>query len=234
MRAVLIPFRNTDEDRADAVRFILDRLCVADLSAMLASDWPQVPHGGTWVKAHAISNALASFDAFYGVRATSLAILDGDCIIPNLLQAFDVLDEGAPWVIPHTMVHRLTKDSTRAVLDGGPLVGQMEDPGPYIGYEGGGCTVLRRETWEQVPMDPRFLGWGHEDKAWSYALRCLVGEPVRLDGVCWHLWHPPQERLDRRVGSLESRALEWKYKAARKDPDAMGRLVAEAKESLRP
>lgn len=223
MRAVVIPWRSVAcEDREPAMRYVAGWLMARGFPVSIG-----VYNGTPWSKARAIQSGMQ------GLAADQVAIVDADCHLPNLGAAFDVLDEGVPWVIPHTMVHRLTRNSSQAVLDGGPLVGQMEDPGPYVGYEGGGCTVLRRETWEQVPMDPRFSGWGHEDKAWSYALRCLVGEPVRLDGVCWHLWHPPQERLDRRVGSLESRALEWEYKAARKDPGAMGKLVAEARESLR-
>lgn len=235
MRAVVIPWNGSPcEYRRAALDRVAAELERQGLPWAIAQDWP---HDGRWRKAMAIRHAIANADHLHGtadgtVRVTSLAVLDADCIIPNLARAFDVLDEGAPWVIPHTMVHRLTKDSTRAVLDGGPLQGVYEDPGPYLGYEGGGCTVLRRETWERVPMDPRMTGWGHEDRAWSYALRCLVGEPVRLDSVCWHLWHPPQERLDRRVGSLESRELEWRYKRWRKDPERMAELVAEAKEML--
>jgi len=43
-----------------------------------------------------------------------------------------------------------------------------------------------------------------------------------------HLWHPPALRLNRHEGSRENVTLAARYHAARRDPDVMRALIAEA------
>jgi hypothetical protein len=95
-------------------------------------------------------------------------------------------------------------------------------------------TVLTRETYEQVPLDRRFAGWGQEDESWALALTCLTGAPWRGDAPLWHLWHPPQDRASRRWGSGASRALWARYCQAAADPDAMRALLAEGVKPWKP
>jgi hypothetical protein len=59
-------------------------------------------------------------------------------------------------------------------------------------------------------------------------LRWMAGPAWRSEGPLWHLWHPPQERLTRRVGSRASEQLRGRYRRARRVED-IERLVAEAK-----
>lgn len=175
---------------------------------------------GPWCKAAAVAEALP--------RATGevLIVADADVWCPGVTQAVDAVANGAGWAVPHGLVHRLTPDATMAVLAGGPLLGPVVQF-PYRGYPGGGMTVLTRETYEQVPLDPRFAGWGQEDESWALALTCLTGAPWRGDAPLWHLWHPPQDRTSRRWGSDASRALWARYCQAAADPDAMRALLAE-------
>lgn len=51
--------------------------------------------------------------------------------------------------------------------------------------------VIPRKLWDQVGgMDERFEGWGAEDNAFWHACTVHGGEPDRISGNAYHLWHP--------------------------------------------
>lgn len=130
--------------------------------------------------------------------------------------------------MPHGFVHRLDPEGTEAVLAGERWEGQPLARAPYFGRFGGGVVVLPRQTALDVPMDPRFIGWGQEDEAWAIALTQMVGPCARGNATLVHLWHPPQKRATEKKGSAEGRALWWRYSRARGKPDTMRRLIGEA------
>lgn len=139
------------------------------------------------------------------------------------------------WAVPHTLIHRLSPEGTEAVYRGGywrvqPLsADNNQDQRPYKGNETGTLVVVRRDALEQAPPDPRFVGWGQEDQAWGLALRCIVGPPWRGDADLVHLWHPPQPRMNRIIGSPEGKALLARYRSARRRPDRMRALIEEGR-----
>jgi hypothetical protein len=50
--------------------------------------------------------------------------------------------------------------------------------------------VIPRALWERVGrMDERFQGWGCEDNAFWHACSLMGGEPERIPGNAYHLWH---------------------------------------------
>lgn len=52
--------------------------------------------------------------------------------------------------------------------------------------------VITRDLWDRVGgMDTRFTGWGCEDNAFWHACRLHSGEPERIPGNAYHLWHEP-------------------------------------------
>jgi hypothetical protein len=112
-------------------------------------------------------------------------------------------------------------------MDGEDLAGLPLAQRPYRGYRGGGFVVAPRKTLIDIPIDPRFVGWGHEDSAWAWALMTLAGNPWRGTAPLVHLWHPPQERPSRRHGSAQSMELERRYQAAFEKPEAMSELIGE-------
>ncbi len=142
------------------------------------------------------------------------------------------------WAVPHTLIHRLSKESTVQVLTGSDWRGlplsedNPQDSKPYRGNETGTLVVLARDVLFDVPPDPRFVGWGQEDQAWGMALRTLVGAPWRGPDDLVHLWHPPQPRQSRVVGSSANMDLLRRYQAARRRPDAMRSLVDEARSAV--
>lgn len=184
-----------------------------------------------WRKAVAVTAALR--------RATAdvLIIADADVMVGDPFAVDDAVAAvagGAAWAMPHGKVHRLDRAATEDVYDLGTWPGHTAGRAqrPYRGWPGGGIVVVTRETWERIPMDPRFAGWGGEDESWAAALDTLAGPCSRFDAALFHLWHPPQARLSRRWGSREARALTGRYRAARANPPVMEALVADARTLL--
>lgn len=218
--AVLIPWRPTScPHRTRAFEFVTARY------AQEHPDW-QVAVGvheiGPWNKAAAVDDALAQ------TQAEVIVVCDADVWCAGLAEAVHRV-QGNPWVVPHRGVHRLTAESTDRYMAGEPWRDLPLDERAYLGVEGGGITVLRREVYEDCPLDPRFLGWGSEDESHGWALHALHGPPVRLKHPLIHLWHPPQERARRHMGSLESWDLRKRYARARDREHAMRHLIEESK-----
>lgn len=234
--SVLIPWREEqDPYRRWALRWVCDRYREAH------PDWEIILgecSEGPFNRAEAI------LDAAGRTSADVLCIGDADVWCEGLDAAVHAVGEhgwggvmrGAPWAVPHTLIHRLSRESTDLVLDGADWRGlplstdNRQDSKPYKGHEAGTLLVIRRETLEEVPPDRRFVGWGGEDDAWACALRSLIGPPWRGSDDVVHLWHEPQPRMTRIVGNERSKALLARYRSARRDPDAMSALLAEVNE----
>lgn len=179
------------------------------------------------------SRSQAILDAASRATGDMLVVADSDVWCDPAEAILEADDHG--WAIPHLLVHRLSEESTRHVLAGANWRGlplsrdNTQDRKPYEGFETGTLVVLRRNVLELAPPDPRFVGWGQEDQAWSSALRCLVGPPHRGNADLVHLWHPPQPRKTRAVGSSESFALWRRYALARNRPARMRDLINEGR-----
>lgn len=51
--------------------------------------------------------------------------------------------------------------------------------------------VVTRALFDAVGgFDDRFAGWGGEDNAFWKACAIMAGDPYRVRGPAWHLWHP--------------------------------------------
>lgn len=173
-----------------------------------------------WCKARAVMPA---------VRATSAEIVvvaDADCWTDGLAEAVAMVEAGRAWAVPHRDVHRLSRTATEQLLAGGPADGLEQEP--YLGVVGGGFVIAPRDAILAIPLDPRFVGWGQEDRSWGMALEAVLGPPWRGTGPLIHLWHPPQQRLDRVIGSMDGWRLQRRYTKARWKPEAMAALLTEA------
>lgn len=228
MISILIPYRPVDEQR--------QRLFAWTKIQWRRVGWSAVdvvvvvgrgPSGGPWIKAHAYAEALA--------RSTGEVVVfaDADCFFPLAVPAIDMLMRGeAEWVRMADEVHRLSPKATNMVLAGMHCEEAehrygLSEPA-YTHSAAGAGTVLWRADAERVPLDPRFEGWGHEDSAWADALTTLVGHGAYCpQSICYHLWHEPQQRLSRQVGSVEGRQLRKRYQRALGDVEAMTSLLDE-------
>lgn len=184
---------------------------------------------GPWSKASAVANALE--------RSTAdvIVVHDSDSWADDVLLAVEAVESGTPWACPFGTVKRLRANVSDDIVAGGiPLQQHHRDAltvPPHKAVPGGGIVVIRRETYDRVPLDPRFVAWGHEDQAWGHALQALVGRALCFPGDLWHLWHPPSDRSstpERRT----NRALLARYAKARRNVDDMRLVVAEARELL--
>jgi hypothetical protein len=222
--SVLVPYRGDDggpRDRAWAY--------VRAWWAREHPSWDVVQGAcpdGPWVKAHAVGDALCR------VTGDILVVADADVVCQGAGPAVAAVQRGAAWAVPHRGVYRLTQPATDAVLNGGPLPsleqrlarGVVSES--YTGVMGGGMVVLRRDAYGRVPLDPRYVNWGQEDLSWGIALTVTLGPPARLHYPLWHLWHPPQQRDSRAVGSAAGQALYERYRAAA-TPSRMRALLDE-------
>lgn len=173
--------------------------------------------------------AYAVADGVSRASGDVLVIHDADVWCDRTPDAVDGVAKGRAWSVPHHRVRRLTPELTDAVIGGADPAqiptNRLLEP-PYVAHVGGGIVVMRRDIYGQVPLDPRFRNWGHEDDAWAMALNVLVGTPLRMRGQLWHFWHPPQERISRKRGSHENQALLRRYEHARTGHE-MAALIAE-------
>lgn len=217
---IIIPYRAGCAHRNRALMFVISRLASLGHPIVIGHHTE-----GAWNK------ALAVRDALNQTGADTLVIHDADVWTEGLAAAVMAVREGAAHAVPHRSVHRLTEAATDRYMAGHDLLGlDLEEPA-YRGFEGGGITVIRREVYEDCPLDPRFTGWGGEDDALGMSLRTLHGPPWRPTGhvPLAHLWHPAQERATRSFGSLASLELRKRYARAQGDPARMRTLVDEGR-----
>lgn len=215
--SVVVPYRSDGGQRDRAWAWLRQRWATHHPTwEVVTGDCPD----GLWRKGVAVRDAAE--------RATGdvVVMADADVWSDGIDAAVQAVQEGAGWAIPHYHVHRLTQPATDRIIAGGELHGDTTRR-PYPGYAGGGMFALRRATLAEVPIDPRFAGWGHEDEAVALALTAIVGRPWRGVAPLWHLWHEPAPRMTTYAGSPESLALLRRYKAAR-SPERMRALLAEA------
>ena len=209
---VIVPWGGDCEYRRKAFEWVAERY-----------RWPvRIGLGGDpWVKADAVMPAL------YASDADLVVVADADCWTDGLPEALAAVEDGAPWAVPHAAVWRLDAEGSERYMAGEGIGNLPLDQRPYRGYRGGGFVVARRQTLIDIPLDPRFIGWGHEDNCWAWALMTLAGYPWRGTHPLVHLWHPPQPRPSRKHGSQASLDLERRYQAAFEKPDRMSELIGE-------
>lgn len=224
--SVLMPWRPGGEGRAEAFEYTVGWW------RREHPDWEVIAGtclDGPWVKALAVGHALTL------ATGVLLVVADADVLVPGVGQAVHQVQRGAPWAMPHTRVHRLGREASERLYAGGALpardhrVPRARPDGVYASYTGvpgGGCVVLSRDMYERVPLDPRFEGWGQEDQSWARALDVIAGPAWRSEHPLWHLWHEPQVRTSRAVGTPGGAALFRRYRAAG-TPAAMTALLDE-------
>jgi hypothetical protein len=216
---IIIPFLGGDPDRERNLRWVLDRLDYPVTIAPGAKPW---------------SKGAALYPAILACEAEIVVVHDADCWTDGLGAAVSAVaaTDGPAWAVAHDRVHRLSRDATARLIAGADWRGLALDRPVYEGMAGGGIVCARRDVLLDAPMDPRFLNWGGEDESWGTALWGLHGPCWRGQADLVHLWHPPQPRINRRIGSERNWALCLRYKEARRDPAAMRELVGEAHRAL--
>lgn len=186
-----------------------------------------------WCKGKAWAQGLQKASCEY------VCLMDADCWVPALSDAVGLLSEGHRWVQGQDVVLRFDAATTLRLL-GGEIA--IEDAArlDHVWEEvarkssAGVGTILRRADAEEIPLDPRFIGWGYEDNAWWEALTTMWGQPGRLpSSICYHLHHEPQPDKDRVPSSKQPNWLLWReYVRANGRPQRMEAVVARAREAV--
>lgn len=213
---VIIPWKPGCFYRYANLQFIVNWWKKFDITPILG----ELDEDAPWVKALAVANGLERSDA------EVIVITDGDLYVPTVMTAVQQCLDGDAWSMPQREVARLSAASTSDLLRGLGEHGYILDRNRYRSTVGGGLLVLRREVYDDVPLDPRFVGWGQEDESWGLALETFHEGRRGLDDL-WHLWHPPAPRKNRQIGSRESLALRNRYGHARNKPEVMRALLDE-------
>lgn len=235
--SVLIPYHEDSAQRAKLLDHVLKWW-----RQHMPAEW-EVIIGGCdseeWCKAEAYADALR------GATGQYLIFADADVMTPGAPVAVQALRDGWPWARSHDLVVRLNSQTTEELIHNSPAVSWSaktfaESPlcwedWPYEQRAAGAGVAVQRDVYENVPHDPRFLGWGCEDEAWGIALQVMYGQEAKVRGMpCIHLWHPPQPK-ELRNGALKSQVLLAQYRAARHQPEAqmeMAAILAAAQLSL--
>lgn len=234
---VIIPVRlPMQEDRSRNLGFVRawwDALGYRVRYATATSDIP-------WCKGRLWNEALAKVD-------TPLTILtDADIVMPQGVDhAVEAIRSGVAGFTRFGMVIRLSDMATKFLLSGGNPIHatprythrMMLEENITNSWPGQVPIIGKTELLRQVPFDPRFIGWGGEDHAWGFAAKTMF--KARLDewGMelpYWatrndvvHLYHAPQERMNRQHGSPECEALHARYKMADGKPKKMEQILKE-------
>lgn len=119
-------------------------------------------------------------------------VIDADVVGPTLQPAIDLADQSQLLTFPFTRYVGLAPWGTRAVLNGHPEVtaGALR----VVDNHESSVVVIPRRIWDAVGgFDERLVGWGQDDVTFCQAVRVLCGEPVRVPGTVYHLWHETAE-----------------------------------------
>lgn len=132
-------------------------------------------------------------------------------------------------VLPFRVWKGLNHSMTKAIMDNNHK-GSWENGVRHVNPTNmSACVVVPRTVWETVGgFDERFIGWGYEDNAFALATSALCGNPLRLSGDLWHLFHTKSKEND--VNSplyLANRDLCSRYIEAANDPDQMRDILSE-------
>lgn len=116
---------------------------------------------------------------------------DADCLVPTrqVRAAVELAADTGRLVMAFDTYNYLSKHGTAWLLEG-----LIEDPASVVAWSdkiGNSPCAVPRALWDEVGgFDERFVGWGYEDVA--FVAQC--GEPLRIEGPLYHLWHEPGER----------------------------------------
>ena len=124
-------------------------------------------------------------------------IADSDTWVPakQLMAAVSATQATGRLVAAFDAVVELSQPCTDNILRGQTTISGSFEAGKIRTREletQSSMLVVPRTLWDRAGgMDERFAGWGCEDNAFWRACSINSGEPQRLSGNAYHLWHAP-------------------------------------------
>jgi len=182
---VVIPSYGHDPMRRRAVRF------VTQFYREALPDWPPVfPSGRSLAHARNLGAAVAPWSV--------LVFNDADTLCPpeQIREAVRLAAEAPGRVAAFDIYQRLTKAATKGLTswrDAAEATVETELFSP----PSNGCMAISRASFEEVGgYDESFVGWGYEDCEFNHRCSLLFGEPRRVPGEAYHLWHGDRRQDD--------------------------------------
>lgn len=133
-------------------------------------------------------------------------VADADAWVPpeQLAEAVRLAHESNRLVAAFTEIHEVGKDDTFDLLRGdyapnhAPATKVRTAPMETQSV----MLAVPRNVWEQVRgFDPKHVGWGGEDNSFWYACTVATGQPLRVEGPAYTLWHEPATREHQRTNA---------------------------------
>jgi predicted glycosyltransferase involved in capsule biosynthesis len=180
---IVIPWRPSgDWWRAEAYRYVSKHM--APYTPIYADDGsePFSRSGSKNLGASVVSDSVVMF-------------LDADTIIPHeQIDAAIALARQGYLVYPFTEYHSLSPKSTKSIFRG-----DVAFPTPLhslwaIGWATGGAMAIPKDLFYEIgAYDEGFIDWGMEDAAILIMAKKAGIEVKKIEGNCYHLWHPREE-----------------------------------------
>lgn len=183
---VLVPYRSDNGGRRDrSWRYVRNHLTRHHDYPIFMGESPEGPFN----RSAAINHAADQCEWDVAV------IVDADTFVPaqQLSQAVEIAKE--PWrlVAAFTYVVELSRMASDKYLAGNARFGEggvrRRDSELTIQSS---ALVVHRSLFERVGgFDENFVGWSAEDNAFWRACTLHAGDPARVEGPAYHLWHRP-------------------------------------------
>lgn len=122
--------------------------------------------------------------------------VDADTVIPHdqIDEALQKAREGY-LAYPYTYYHAMSSSTTEDIYQGFNPNGDISHWS--VTWATGGGMAISKETFEKIgKYDENFIDWGMEDAAILVMARKAGIEEYKVEGNCYHLWHPRQEEND--------------------------------------
>lgn len=129
--------------------------------------------------------------------------VDADTVIPHaqIDAALDLARQGK-MVYPYTHYHSINAQVSKTVYEGFRIEAV---PSQWsIDWATGGAVAMSKDIFERIGRyDEEFIDWGMEDAALLVVARKAGIEIERVEGNCYHLWHPREPENEQILANAE-------------------------------
>jgi len=196
---IVIPWRNSgDWWRAEAYRYVSRHM--APYKPIYADDM-STPFSRSGSKNHGASLVTDSVVMF----------LDADTVIPHdQIDAAIELARQGNLVYPFSDYHSVSPQSTKAIFRG-----DIAHPTPLhshwaIGWATGGAMAIPKDLFYEIgAYDEGFIDWGMEDAAILVMANRAGIEVKKIEGNCYHLWHPREPENENILNNVKKYRTEY-------------------------
>jgi len=191
---VLVPRRDDNGHRDELWRYVKTRIWPDYKDFRVVEGYHVV---GPFNRSEAINTA-----AHIAGNWDVAVVADGDAWVPEeqLKAAVKKSRETGCVVSAFTELWCLNEATTKQLLKNPKRPAKVPRPTQVKRDHRSICIVVPRVVFEAVGgFDEGYRSWGGEDDAFWHAATLASGEPLRVSGAAYHLWHPPASTREERA-----------------------------------